>query len=91
MRVSGQLRAGESYLRAGESYLRARGHLQAFVADEVNGTWRTAVEVPGIAALNKGGSAGIDSMSRTSAGECSAGGSYTNSSGPVQAFVVSET
>jgi hypothetical protein len=76
---------------AGGSYLAAPGHLQAFVADEVNGTWHTAEEVPGIAALNKGGSAAIDSISCTPAGECSAGGSYTDGSGNGQAFVVTRT
>jgi hypothetical protein len=51
---------------------------------------RTAIEVPGIGALNKGGNAGISSMSCTSAGDCAAGGYYTDRSGNQQAFVVSE-
>jgi hypothetical protein len=76
---------------AGGSYLAAPGQLQAFVADEVNGAWRTAEKVPGIAALNKGGSAGIDSISCAPAGECGAGGSYTDDSGHGQAFVVTRT
>ena len=64
---------------------------QAFVASEVNGTWRAAIEVPGTAALNQGGAARTDSVSCGSAGNCSAGGFYTDSSGRGQAFVVSQT
>jgi uncharacterized protein CbrC (UPF0167 family) len=64
---------------------------QAFVAGETNGTWRTAREVPGTAALNKGGSAAIYSLSCASAGDCSAGGWYAESSGARQALVVTET
>jgi hypothetical protein len=64
-------------------------HQEAFVANETNGTWGTAKEVPGIAALNHG-LAGIDSLSCPSAGNCGAGGSYKASHG-VQAFVVNET
>lgn len=65
---------------------------QLFVVSEVNGTWSNAVEVPGIQALNTGGEAEIDSMSCVSAGNCSAGGYYTDNS--INAFeypfVVSE-
>ena len=61
---------------------------QAFVVSQVNGTWHTAIEVPGIAALNQGGDAGIASVSCASAGECSAGGTTAGGDG---AFVVSET
>ena len=35
-----------------------------------------AIEVPGLAALNKGGDAGVDSVSCASAGNCAAGGYY---------------
>jgi hypothetical protein len=68
------------------------GHIQAFVVNEVNGTWGKAIEVPGIAALNQGELAfiGRGSVSCTWAGNCSAGGQYTDSSGHTQAFVVSE-
>jgi hypothetical protein len=52
--------------------------------------WGTAREVPGTAALNAGGNAAVDSVSCTSAGNCSAGGSYKDSSGHQQAFVVSQ-
>jgi hypothetical protein len=52
---------------AAGSYTDGSGHLQAFVADEVNGTWGNAVEVPGSATLNAGGTAGTISLSCPSA------------------------
>jgi hypothetical protein len=65
------------------------GHSQAFVVDEVNGTWGNAIEVPGTAALNTTGGAAVGSVSCPSAGNCVAGGGYSDSSGN-EAFVVSE-
>ena len=53
-------------------------------------TWGMAKELPGTAALNKGGNASINSVSCASAGNCSAGGQYKDSSGHLQAFVVSQ-
>ena len=77
---------------AGGQYNDGLG-LQAFVVDEVGGIWRTAQEVAG--ALNtassaRGAQAGINSISCTSTGNCSAGGFYTDGSGQQQAFVVEE-
>jgi hypothetical protein len=57
----------------------------------VNGTWRTAIRVPGTATLNSGGAAWTVSVSCASAGNCSAGGGYTDSSGHRQAFVVTQS
>lgn len=62
----------------------------AFVVSEVNGTWHNAVEVSGTA-LNKGGNAVVLSVSCGSAGNCSAGANYSDSSRNAQAFVVSES
>ena len=76
---------------AGGGYTDSSGHGQAFVVSQVGGTWGTAQEVPGTATLNTGGNAAINSLSCASAGNCSAGGSYTDSSGHAQAFVVSES
>ncbi len=64
--------------------------LQAFVVSQVKGRWGKAQEVPGTAALNTGGTAGISSLSCASAGNCSAVGSYENGSRHLQAFVVSQ-
>jgi hypothetical protein len=73
---------------AGGSYTDGSGR-QAFVADEVNGTWGNAIEVPGSGTLNASGNAGVQSLSCAAAGNCSAGGSYTDGSGR-QAFVADE-
>ena len=58
--------------------------------DRSGGIWGPAVEVPRTATLNAGGEALIESVSCTSAGHCSAGGRYTDSSHRSQAFVVSQ-
>jgi IPT/TIG domain len=73
---------------AGGYYEDSSDHSQAFVVNETNGTWGEAEEVPGTATLNAGGEASISSVSCASAGNCAAGGYYTDSSGDEQAFVV---
>jgi hypothetical protein len=75
---------------AGGSYAAKNTHSEAFVVDETNGTWGTAREVPGTAALNATRAA-LTSVSCATAGNCSAGGYYTDASGHQQAFVVTET
>ncbi len=67
------------------------GVLAATAAVALAGTvsWGSAIEVPGIASLNVGGSAGLSSVSCASAGNCSAVGWYTDSAGQ-QVYVVSE-
>jgi len=74
----------------GGSYRDSSGNQQVFVVSEVNGTWGTAIEVPGTAALNTGGNAAVNSVSCAAASNCSAGGYYHDSSGYQQAFVASE-
>jgi hypothetical protein len=66
------------------------GTSEVFVVTEVKGAWAKAEEVPGSAALNQGGDAGINSVSCASAGNCSAGGAYTGAGARAQAFVVSQ-
>ncbi len=63
---------------------------QAFVASEVRGVWSNAVEAPGAASLNTGGSANLGPLACPSVGNCSAGGSYKSSATGFQAFVISE-
>jgi hypothetical protein len=75
----------------GGYYTDVSGRKQAFVASETGGTWGAAQEVPGTAVLNAGGTAGTDSVSCASAGNCSAGGHYTTSQSSQQAFVANET
>jgi hypothetical protein len=77
---------------AGGYYTVSLGDLQAFVVNQVNGTLGKARQVPGTATLNQGGGAGVNWLSCASAGNCSAGGQYTDSSGVNgQAFVVTQT
>jgi hypothetical protein len=75
---------------AGGSYFDSSDARQGFVVSQVNGQWGTATEVPGLGALNTGGSAGIGALSCASAGRCSAGGSYSESL-KNEGFVVSES
>lgn len=65
--------------------------LQGFVVNETDGTWGQAMEVPGLGSLNAGNVASVLSVSCASAGECSAGGEYTDASSDLQAFVVDES
>jgi hypothetical protein len=71
-------------------YLDTHRHGQGWVANEVNGTWRTAEEIPGLQALNKGWRAEPMSVSCASAGNCSASGFYVDGFLHGQAFVVDE-
>jgi hypothetical protein len=62
------------------------------VVSQVGGTWGQAEDVPGIAALDvTDGYDLVASVSCASAGNCSAGGFYTDNSEHQQAFVVSQT
>jgi hypothetical protein len=72
-------------------YIDGSFHYQAFVVSERAGTWGNAIRMPGSATLNVGGNAAIFSPSCATAGNCSAGGSYTDGSGHTHAFVVTET
>jgi len=66
---------------AGGGFADASGHNQAFVVSQVSGTWRTAIQVPGTATLNAGGAAWTVTVPCAAAGNCSAGGGYTDGSG----------
>ena len=84
--AAGECAAGGTYTGGGPNY-----HSQAFVVSETNGSWGTAVDVPGTSALNSGGIASVKSISCAGAGECVAGGFYTDGSGNPQAFLAGET
>ena len=75
---------------AGGSYLDLSRHSHAWVVNMAGGRWGRAQEAPGTAALDKGGAAGIASVSCPSPGNCAAGGFYTDGSGHGQAFVADE-
>src|SRR5215813_13888503 len=70
--------------QAGTAAPAARAAAQA-------GTWGTAIEVPGLGALNQGGAAELTSVSCGAAGNCAAAGSYTDGGGSTHAFVASQT
>lgn len=76
----------------GSDLSSATRRTSGFVISEDNGTWGTAINPPGLGALNKGGAAQINAVSCTTADECTAGGDYgsANHDGP-QSFTVSET
>ena len=75
---------------AGGDYQDGDRHEQGFVAVEKHGVWGRAIEVPGLGALNKGGNAGVVSVSCASPGNCAAGGYYTAGDAGQPGFVVSE-
>jgi hypothetical protein len=56
------------------AYLDKRQRRHGFVAVEQNGSWDKAIEVPGIAALDKGKYAEVDSVSCGTADNCVASG-----------------
>jgi hypothetical protein len=76
---------------AGGSYTDASGHYQVFVVSETHGSWGKAIEVPGSATLNSGGSAHVYTVSCATAGNCAAGGQYADGSSHRQAFLVNST
>ena len=76
---------------SGGFYTDADGRSHAFLALARDGAWGRAVQVPGLAALNKGRNAQVSSVSCASAGGCAAGGSYTDRHHHFQAFVVNQT
>jgi hypothetical protein len=77
---------------AGGNYYTATGGSGVFVVSQVDGVWGTAIVVPGLAALNQGEDARIRGLSCASAGNCSAGGYYSDAAvdGLDQGFVVSQ-
>jgi hypothetical protein len=70
---------------------RGSAYEHAFVADEANGVWGTAQEVPGTSTLNVRHLAQVSSISCSSAGNCGVGGFYTDADSRQQAFVADET
>ena len=63
---------------------------QGFVVSQVDGVWGSAIAVPGLKSLNVDGDAGVDSVSCSSPGYCSAVGYYGDAAGDDQGFVVSQ-
>jgi hypothetical protein len=65
----------------GGNFTDSLGAQQAFVMDEANGTWGKWEEIPGTAALNTRGSAGVESISCGGPGGCAAVGLLDTSHG----------
>ena len=77
---------------AGGSYTAAGGAVQAWIASEVNGSWQPATEVPGTAAMNRGGYASIEYVACPAAGACVAVGQAAGElGGAMTTFVATET
>lgn len=67
------------------------GNEQAFLLEERNGTWGAYHQIPGTAALNRGGGASVSTVSCPAAGDCDEGGYYTNKKGDTLGFLSTET
>jgi len=80
---------------AGGYYTDSSGRDQAFVMDEVNGSWKPRIQVAGTASFGSAasfnGGADVTSVSCPSVGHCTAGGFYTDSGHVRHAFVVDQT
>jgi hypothetical protein len=77
---------------AGGDYSTTTPTGEAFVVKQTGGTWGTAKEVPGLVTINTGGEAQLRSLSCASAGNCTAGGYYTDKSTQLyEPFVVNQT
>jgi hypothetical protein len=63
----------------------------AFVVNETGGKWGQAQHIPGLAALDTGRHAQVNSMSCPSAGHCTAVGKYAQNAKHYRPFVVSES
>ncbi len=64
---------------------------QGFVATQTDGTWTDAIPVPGLAALNTAGDAGVHSVSCASPGNCTIGGYYRDTNITLRGFVATQT
>ncbi len=71
------------------AYTDNQGNVQAFVVNEVAGTWGNAIEIAGVQALNQDGFSLGETISCASDGSCGVGGQYTDASNDTQAFVAS--
>ena len=75
----------------GGYYTNSSAHGELFLISQSKGGWGKAKEIPGLAALTKGSTAQIYSISCSSAGNCSGGGYGENSGFREIAFVVTES
>jgi hypothetical protein len=71
-------------------YTDKKGSQQVFTDSQTRGGWAKAAEVPGTGALNSGGTADLLALSCASAGNCGAGGYYTDREDHPHAFVAGQ-
>ena len=69
-------------------YVDSSGHEQGVLLSETSGTWATGVEASLPANAGTNPNAGLDSVSCASAGNCTAVGGYTDSSGHSQGLLL---
>ncbi len=75
---------------AGGYFLDASLHYRAFVVNQINGVWKSAIAVPGILSLSNAGNAQVTALSCRARSSCSAGGYINGGSNHQQPFVVTE-
>jgi hypothetical protein len=75
---------------AAGSYRPSTTTTSGFVVTETNGHWGNAIQIPGLASLNAGGSAAPVTMSCASPGNCVTGGSYRDAASHTQAFLAAQ-
>jgi hypothetical protein len=78
---------------AAGNYTDPAGNWQGFLVNETAGTWSAALEpsLPANAAANPGEPTRMGGVSCASAGNCTAVGDYTDSSGDLEGFLWTET
>jgi Bacterial Ig-like domain (group 3) len=64
---------------------------QAAVLSEVDGTWGSPLQVPGVAQLSTRADSGVAAASCATPANCAVGGSYQDSPGNFQAFLADES
>jgi hypothetical protein len=79
------------FCTAAGDYIDRNGHHQAFVVSQVRFAWGKAIPVPGLAAFNNGGPTDITALSCPTAGNCTVGGWFVDTSGNLQPFVAEST
>jgi len=76
---------------SGGQYVDRSGDVQGFLVNEISGKWQVATELTLPAGATQAGkNGGVVSVTCSSAGDCSAGAAYENSSGQYEALVASE-
>jgi len=77
---------------SGAQYQDQSGNSQGLLVNEVNGHWQSATElVLPTGSVQAGPNGGVVAVSCVSAGECTAGAAYEDSSGNYEALVISES